>query len=180
MNNANTGLKDLAKTIGWKLVNDDKGFSIYEYDINLSRYEKLSYIVRILENPDEFEVYEILMTLIKVLPKKLKKKLKKLVSKFKVSDIKNMLEVAVFTVDEYKNATDYAKLKEYGQILGVNIEEKGYKFEYNLKKNKKAEIMSVVELNLPMELAPTLGKLKKLDYKIAFVKNKRMENTDNE
>ena len=173
-------LKDLAKEIGWKLVTDDKGFSMYEYDVVISKYEKLSYVVRILEEPTEFETYEILSTLIKVLPGKLKRKLKKLVSKFKIKDLENMIEVSIFTIQEYKNATDYAKLKEYGKILGVDLEQKGFMFEYKLTKNKKAEIMSIVELNLPMELAPILGKIKKIDYKIAYVKNIRFDNQENE
>lgn len=180
MTKASSNLKELACVIGWKLVNDDKGFSTYEYETTISKYEKLSYIVRILEQPSDVEVYEILATLIKVLPKKLKRKIKKLISKFKLQDLQNMVELAIFAVDEYRNATEYSKLREYGLILGVDIKEIGYPFEYKLRKNKKAEIISIIELKVPMELAPTVGKLKKIDYKIAFVKNSKIANSENE
>ena len=69
-------LKNLADVIGWKLVNEDKGFSTYEYEIEESKYEKISYVIRILDEPNEVEVYEILSTLVKVLPKALKRKTK--------------------------------------------------------------------------------------------------------
>lgn len=180
MKKANESLKDLATVIGWKLVNDDKGFSTYEYEVNVSKYENDSYIIRILDDPNELEIYEILLALIKVLPHRLKRKVNKLIGKFKVEDFGNLAEVAVFTIDEYKKSTDYAKLYEYGKIIGVDIEEKGYGFAYKLKKNKKAEILSVIEFNLPVELAPVLGKIRKIDYKIAYVKNSKNNRTENE
>ena len=178
MSKATSYLKDLATTIGWKLVNDDKGFSTYEYEILISKYEKVSFVVRILDEPTEFEVYEILLTLIRVLPVNVKRKIEKLISKFKAEDFINLLEVAIFTIDEFKKNTDYAKLKEYGILLGVDIEEKGYNFEYRLKKNRKAEIISVIEVNLPIEIAPILGKIKKIDYKIAYLKNNKIKEAE--
>ena len=180
MNKASKSLKALASVIGWKLVNDDKGFSTYEYEISMSKYENVSFVIRILDEPTESEVDEILLTLIKVLPQKLKRSVNKLVGKFKAEDFENLAEVAIFTIEEYKKATEFNKLKEYGQLLGIDIEEKGYSFEYKLKKNKKAEIMSVIELKLPIEIAPTLGKLKKIDYKIAYIKNNRLKDKEND
>jgi len=180
MKKASESLKDLATTIGWKLVNDDKGFSTYEYEVHVSKYENDSYIIRILDDPNELEIYEILLALIKVLPRGLKKKANKLIGKFKIEDISNLVEVAVFTIEEYKKSTDYAKLYEYGRLIGINIEEKGYPFEYKLKKNKRAEILSVIEFNLPVELAPVLGKIRKIDFKIAYMKNSKNQSEDND
>lgn len=180
MKKASECLKDLAKVIGWKLVNEDKGFSTYEYEVSVSKYENDSYVIRILEEPNELEVYELLVALLKVLPHRLKRKVNKLIGKFKTEDFCNFAEVAIYTIEEYKKGTEYAKLYEYGKIVGINLEEKGYNFVYHLKKNKKAEILSVIEFNLPVELAPVLGKIRKIDYKIAYVKNSRNRQSDNE
>ena len=180
MNKASVALKELAKTIGWKLVTDDKGFSLYEFEVHVSKYENDSYIVRILDEPNELEIVEMFYTVTKVLPHKLKVKVRKLINKFKIEDFANMCEIASFTVEEYKKHTDFYKLKEYGLILGVDIEELGYNFEYKLKKHKRSAILSVIEVNLPSELAPILGKIKKLDYKIAYVKNNKNMKVEND
>jgi hypothetical protein len=52
----------------------------------------------------------------------------------------------------------------------VDIEEQGYKFCYDMPKAQKRKILSLIECNLPVELAPTLGKIKKIDYKIGYIK----------
>ena len=180
MNKASKSLKDLANAIGWSLVNDDKGFSTYEFEVHVSKHETDSYIIRILDEPNELEIYEILLALIKVLPRKLKSKVNKLIGKFKIEDFSNLTEVAIFTIDEYKKTTDFAKLYEYGLLIGVDILEKGYTFEYKLKKSKRVEILSVIEFNLPVELAPVLGKIRKIDYKIAYMKNSKNQTNDND
>ena len=173
-------LRDLAKSIGWQLVTDDKGFSLHEFEVHVSKYENDSYIVRILDEPNELEIVEMFYTITKVLPYKLKVKVRKLLNKFKIEDFSNMCEIAIFTVEEFKKHTDFYKLKEYGLILGVDIEALGYTFEYKLKKHKRSEILTVIEVNLPSELAPILGKIRKLDYKIAYVKNNKNMNIDND
>ena len=175
-----TGFKDLAKIIGWELVTEDKGFSTYEFEIEESKYEHLTYVVRILDDPNELEIVEILLSLTKVLPLKLKCKINKLINKIKMDNIANTIELIGFTIEEYKKQTEYSKLREYGRLLGVNIENLGYKFEYKLKKRKRAEILSQIEINLPMEQAPVLGKIKKLDYKIAYIKNKHLGINEND
>ena len=175
-----TSFKELAKVIGWELITEDKGFSTYEFEIEESRYEHLAYVVRILDDPNELEIVEMLYTLTKVLPLKLRCKVMKLINKIKMEDLLNSLELISFTIDEYKKKTDYAKLSEYGRLLGVNIEDLGYLFEYKLKKRKKAEILSQIEIKLPMELAPVLGKIKNIDYKIAYIKNKHLSISENE
>lgn len=173
-------LKDLAGIIGWKLITEDKGFSTYEFEIEESKYEHIAFVVRILDDPNELELIEILLTLIKVLPIKLKNKINKLINKLNMENLLNSLELIGFTIEEYKKQTEYAKLEEYGRLLGVDIQKQGYLFEYVLKKRKRAEILSQIELNLPMELAPVLGKIKKTEYKIAYIKNRKIKIIDNE
>ena len=36
-----------------------------------------------------------------------------------------------------------------------------------------AEIIAKIENNVPIEIAPELGRIKKIDYKIAYMKNRR-------
>lgn len=174
------GLKEIAKVIGWELITEDKGFSTYEFEIEESKHEHLAYVVRILDDPNELEVIEILLTLTKVLPFKLKCKVNRIINRLKLEDLSNTMELICFTVDEYKKKTDYAKLRRYGHLLGVDIEAGGHKFEYKLKRRKKAEILSQIEIALPMEIAPVLGKIKNIDYKIAYIKNKHLAVNDSE
>lgn len=168
------GLKEIAKVIGWELITEDKGFSTYEFEIEESKHEHLAYVVRILDDPNELELIEILLTLTKVLPFKLKCKINRLINRLKIEDLINTMELICFTIDEYKKKTQYAKLSAYGMLLGVDIEKSGYKFEYKLKRGKKAEILSQIEIALPMEVAPMLGKIKNIDYKIAYIKSKHL------
>ena len=173
-------LKELAKVIGWQLVNEDNGFCNFEYEIHVSKHENDLYVVRILDEPNELETRELLIAILKVLPYKLKRKVDKLLSKFKMEDFANLIEVVCFTIEEYRKATDFAKLEEYGKLLGVDITNLGYKFEYKLKRLTRSEILSQIEVHLPMELAPILGKIKKLDYKIAYIKNNKIKAEENE
>lgn len=173
-------LKELASVIGWSPVNEDKGFCIFEYEVHVSKHENDLFIVRILDEPNELETRELLSAILKVLPYKLRKKTNKLLSKFKMEDFSNLTEVVSFTIDEYRKSTEFAKLQEYGRLLGVKIDELGYKFEYKLKKNTRSEILSQIEIKLPMEIAPVLGKIRKLDYKIAYIKNNRIKADENE
>ena len=68
-------------------------------------------------------------------------------------------------------------LKEYGDLIGVDIEEHGYYFSYKIPKKKYLKSISLVESKLPVEDAPIIGKIKKLEYKISYIKqNKNFEN----
>ena len=164
----------LAQVIGWQKVNDDKGYTLYEYRKAVNKFEEVSHLVKLLDDPTDLEVYEMLLTLKNVLPFKLQCKLNKIIRNVKISSLPQIVEVISFTVEEYKQSTAYAKLQQYGALLGVNLEELGYKFMYHIPRNLKAEILSKIELNLPMELAPTVGKIKKIDYKIAFLKKQKI------
>ena len=164
-------LHNLASTIGWEIVNLDEGFINYEYIVRVGEIESLSHIVRISENPDPEYFSQTFEALIEVLPRKLQRKLHKLI---KHSSVKESLEVIIFTVEEYKQKTDFYKLCTYGQLLGIDLYKEGYTFEYVLPKKKKVKILSRIESEVPMEMAPVLGKIKKLEYKIGYLKNKSL------
>ena len=164
-------LHNLASAIGWEIVNVDEGFINYEYVLKVGEIESLSYIVRISENPAPEYFSETFDALVQVLPKKLKKKLYKLV---KNSNVKESLEVVIFAVEEYRQKTDFYKLYTYGELLGIDLYKEGYAFQYSLSKKQKTKILSRIESNLPMELAPVMGKIKKLDYKIGYLKHKSL------
>lgn len=166
-------LTEMAEIIGWTKVNDDAGFVLYEYTKTESKYEKISFIVRILDNPNEQEQYIILNSLINVLPWKLKRNINKITKNFRAKDYGKIIEVLTYTIDEYKSKTEYSKLREYGLLVGVDIVDLGYPFEYKIIKSKKNTILAKIESYLPMEVLPTIGKIKKIEYKIAYVKNKK-------
>lgn len=173
-------LRDLAETIGWEFVNDDLDFTVYEYTHRVSKYEEISHIARIYEKPTEIMLYDILQTLKKVLPRKLKKKIDKILKNIRIEDLPNVVEVVKFAIEEYKAKTDYAKLQEYGKLAGVDIEAMGYKFKYSLKKREILEVTAKIENKLPMEYGPALGRIKKLDYKIAYLKSNKNRTEDKE
>ena len=162
-------LHNLASTIGWEIVNVDEGFVNYEYVLKIGDIESLSYIVRISDNPTEEYFSRTFEALIQVLPKKFQKKLYKLI---KNSNVKESMEIIIFAVDEYRQKTDFYKLYTYGLLLGVDLYKEGYAFEYVLSKKEKTKILARIEQELPMELAPVLGKIKKLDYKIGYLKHR--------
>ena len=162
-------LHELASAIGWEIVNVDEGFINYEYILKIGDIDSLSYIVRISENPTDEYFEETFEALIQILPKKLQKKLYKLI---KGSTVKDSMEILIFAIDEYRQKTDFNKLYNYGLLLGVDLLKEGYVFEYELTKKEKVKILSRIESELPMELAPVLGKMKKLEYKIGFLKNR--------
>ena len=164
-------LHDLASTIGWEIVNVDEGFINYEYIVRAGQIESLSYIVRISENPTQEYFFQTFEALVQVLPKKLQKKLRKLI---KNSNVKESLEVLIFAVDEYKQKTDFHKLYTYAQLLGIDLYKEGYVFEYDLSRRQKVKLLTRIESELPMEYAPVVGKIRKLDYKIGYVKNKNL------
>lgn len=162
-------LHNLASTIGWEIVNVDEGFINYEYVLKTGEVESLSYIVRISEDPSETYFKETFDALIQILPKKFQRKLRKLI---KNSNIKESLEVVIFAIEEYRQKTDFHKLYTYGLLLGVDLYKEGYTFVYELSKKERTKILARIESELPMELSPILGKIKKLEYKIGYLKNK--------
>lgn len=163
-------LIELAEAIGWKRVADDKGFISYEYKKDVSRTESVTYLLRIFEQQTNEDFFQTLFIINNVLPNELKKKVKKITKKIKPEDIAGVVEVLKFAIDEHKKKTTYTKLKNYGEMLGVDIEKLGYTEEYETSRRKELEILAKIESKLPMELAPEVAKIRKIDYKVAYVR----------
>ena len=64
-------------------------------------------------------------------------------------------------------------LKEYGDLVGVNIEDYGYYFTYNMSNKKYRQILSLIESKLSVNEAPIVGKIKRIEYKIGYMKQNR-------
>lgn len=173
-------LKELATTIGWVEVNEDKDYNVFEYNFQQNKYEKVTHVVKIYHSPTANELYDIIQALRRVLPKKLRKKIDKVVHKFKLETIENLTDLIKFEVDEFIAKSEYAKLDEYAKLLGTSLKELGYQYKYELTKSERAEILTKVENKLPIEKAPILGKMKKTDYKIAYIKNQKNKLQDKE
>ena len=165
-------LNELATKVGFEVVNVDDGFINYEYNERVSGVESISYIIKVADKATKSEQLLTFEAIVNVLPKKLKKRVKKLTKNSDVSEEKN-IELVMFAVDEFRSKSDYSKLKDYGMLLGVDIEKLGYNFKYFLNKKEYNEILSKIESALPMEYAPVLGKIKKIDYKIGYIKNNK-------
>lgn len=165
-------LNELATKVGFEVVNVDDGFINYEYNERISGVESVCYIIKVVDKATVSEQLLTFEAIVNVLPKKLKKKIYKLTKHSDVAEEKN-LELVMFAVDEFKSKSDYSRLKEYGLLLGVDIEKLGYNFKYFLNKKEYNEILSKIEQALPMEYAPVLGKIKKIDYKIGYIKNNK-------
>ena len=165
-------LNELACKVGFDVVNVDDGFINYEYNERVSGVESISYIIKVMDKPTKADQLLTFEAIVNVLPKKLKRKVNKLIKHSDVSEDKS-IELIIFAVDEFKAKSDYSKLRDYGLLLGVDIVKLGYNFKYFLNKKEYNEILSKIEQALPMEYAPILGKIKKIDYKIGFIKNNK-------
>ena len=163
-------LVELAEAIGWKRVAQDKEFTSYEYKKDVSRSESVTYLLRIFDKMESEDFYATLFIINNVLPKSLKKKIKKITKHIQPDEIAGVVEVIKFAIDEHKKKTVYAKLDAYGKMLGVDIEKFGYAPEYETNKRRAAEIVAKIERALPMEMAPEVGKIKKIEYKMAYVR----------
>lgn len=165
-------LQNIATLVGYEVVNVDDGFTNYEYHQKLASFESLSYLITIKDELSFDEMKITLYAIIDVLPKGLKKKIYKLTKKFDKNNKQNILDLVYYTIEEYKMKTPYQKLYEYGQLVGVDLEKHNYFFDYDLSKKEQKQILALIESSLPLELAPVLGKIKKIDYKIGFMKNR--------
>lgn len=166
-----SSLHDLAIAVGFEVVNVDEGFTNYEFIQNISGIENVSYLIKVVDKPS-MENFELTFhAIINVLPRKLKKRIYKLIKHSKLGEDDKALELVLFAVEEFKTKSDYYKLKEYGKLVKVDIEKLGYEFAYNLTKKDIKAIVAKIEQAIPMEYAPALGKIKRIEYKIGFVKN---------
>lgn len=173
------GLHKLAKAIGWTKVNDEADYSLYEYRRQLSPKEGVVNVVRIYNEMTTDEFLETLYILKNVLPKRLLKRVNKVTNKLKPEDISGALDAVCFAIDEYKSKCEYTKLFEYGALVGVDLKAMGFNFEYEISKKMKNQILTIIETNLPMEDAIILARMKKLDYKIGYLKShKHLKETE--
>ncbi len=167
-------LHELATKVGFEVVNVEDGYTNYEYNEKVSGVESISYIIQVVDDASSDRAQLTFDAIINVLPKKLKKRIYKLVKHSNITADEKSLELVMFAIDEYKAKCDYNKLKEYGELLGVDIEKMGYAFTYNLSKKDAKAMLAKIERALPMEYAPILGKIRKIDYKIGYVKNNKI------
>lgn len=166
-----SNLHDLALKVGFEVVNVEDGYTDYEYAEKVSNVESVSYIIKVVDDDDEGNVRMTFDAIVNVLPKKLKKRIYKLIKHSNISADEKAVELVCFAVDEFRAKCTYSKLKEYGDLLNVDIEKLGYHFTYNMNKKDAKACMAKIEQALPMEKAPILGKIKKLEYKIGYLKN---------
>ena len=166
----NVDLHHLAETVGWQATYVDEGYAGYEYIQKVKNIESLCHVLKLYDDLN-YETYtQTFEAIISVLPKELYKKIKKLTKKSDPENIANVIDLVCFEVETYRQNTIYNKLFTYGNLLGIDITENGYFFEYETNKKMARQILSMIESYLPIDLAPVLGKIKKIDYKIGYVK----------
>ena len=167
---AKIDLHKFALTVGFEVVCVDENYTNYEYMVRIRDIESMSYVLQIKNNIEFSDVDEILQSIIIVLPRKLKRKVQKLMKHRDENNIDNIIDLLCYTVSEYRAKTEYSQLKEYGDLVGVNIEDNGYYFTYKLSKEKYRKIVSLIESKLSIEQAMVIGKIRKIEYKIGYVK----------
>jgi len=174
---AKIDLHKLALTVGFEVVCVDDDYTNYEYMVRIRDIESMSYVLKIKNVIDFSDVDDILQSIIIMLPTDLRRKIKKLTRKKDEENIDNILDLVCFTIEEYKSKTQYNLLKEYGELVGINIEDYGHYFTYTLSKKSFNKILTLIESKLSVEIAPIVGRIKKIEYKIGYLKqNKGMEN----
>lgn len=167
---AKIDLHKLALAVGFEVVCVDEEYTDYEYMVRIRDIESMSYILKIKNDIRYEDVDEILQSIIIMLPADLRKKIRKLTKKKDEKNVENIIDLVCYTVEEYKNKTQYSLLKEYAGLVGVNLEEHGYFFTYNLPKKTYNKILSLIESKLSVEIAPIVGKIKKVEYKIGYLR----------
>lgn len=167
---ARIDLHKLALTAGFEVVCVDDEFTSYEYMIRIRDIESMSYVLNIKNHVEFIDVDNILQSIIIVLPAELRKKIRKLTKKKDENNIDNIIDLLCFTIEEYKSKTRYNLLKEYADLVGVNLEEYGYYFTYKMSKKKYKSIMALIESKLSIDEAPIIGKIRNIEYKIGYMK----------
>jgi len=170
---AKIDLHKLALIVGFEVVCVDEDYTNYEYMIRLRDIESMSYILKIKNDIMYADVDNILQSIIIVLPTNLRRKIKKLIKKKDENNIENVIDLLCYTIAEYKSKTPYCLLKEYAEYVGVDIEKHGYYFTYKLSKANYRKILSLIESKLSVDEAPIVGKIRKIEYKIGYMKQNR-------
>ncbi len=173
---AKIDLHKLALIVGFEVVCVDDDFTNYEYMIRIRDIESMSYILKIKNEIEYPDVDNILQSIIIVLPSELRRKIKKLMRKKDEKNIENIVDLLCYTISEFKAKTKYSVLKAYADVVGVDIQKFGYYFTYKMSKNTYRKILSLIESVLPVEDALVVGKIKKIEYKIGYIRqNKKAE-----
>ena len=173
---AKIDLHKLALIVGFEVVCVDDDYTNYEYMVRLRDIESMSYILKIKNDITFSDFDHILQSIIIVLPNQLKNKIRKLVRKKDENNIDNLVDLLCFTISEYKSKTRYSLLKEYGELAGIDIEKYGYYFKYTMSKKLYRKILSLIESRLTIDDALVVGKIRKIEYKIGYLKqNKKTE-----
>ena len=168
-------LHELATAVGFEIVNVDDGFINYEFNEKISNIENVSYIVQVADSMPKEKYLLTFEAIVDVLPKKFRKRIYKIIKHTDIFEDEKINEVLLFAINEYRLHCPYNKLKEYGGLLDIDIEKLGYNFTYNLSKKDAKALLAKIEQALPMELSPVLGNIKKIDYKIGYLKNINIE-----
>lgn len=169
-------LHKLALTVGFEVVCVDDDYTNYEYMVTLRDIESMSYVLKIKNEIAYSDVENILQSILLVLPTRLRLKVKRLARKRDEGNIDNIIDLLCFTIAEYRNKTKYNALKEYGMLVGIDIEKHGYFFTYKMTKKKYSDALALIESKLDVNDALVLGKMKKIEYKIGYLKqNKKAE-----
>ena len=170
---AKIDLHKLALTVGFEVVCVDDDYTNYEYMVRLRDIESMSYVLQIKNKITYSEVDDILQSIILVLPTRLRLKIKRLARKRDENNIDNIIDLLCFTISEYKSKTKYSLLKEYGDLVGVDIEKHGHYFNYKMSNKKYYEILALIESKLELNDALVLGNIKKIEYKIGYLKQNK-------
>ena len=165
-------LLELAKVIGWASIQEEDGFINLEYTQRVNEYEAMKHIFKLGDIESNEEFLDAMGSIIEVLPKKLKKKIFKLTKESDFEKKDDLIDLITFTIEEYKVQSEFTKLNEYASLLGLNLEKMGYYYSYEITKKQRNEILAKIESYLPIELLPQVGKMKKTEYKIGFVRTK--------
>ncbi len=174
---ARIDLHKFALTVGFEVVCVDEDYTSYEYMVRIRDIESMSYVLQIKNKIEFSDVDDILQSIIIVLPIKLRRKIQKLFRRRDEETIDSTIDLLCYTVAEYKNKTSYSQLKEYGELVGINIEDFGYYFNFKLSKEKRRKIIALIESKLSVEEAPIVGRIRKIEYKIGYMKQHKTQET---
>lgn len=165
-------LLELAELIGWQNIHEDDGLVSLEYLQRINDVESLKHIIKLNLGETNESFLDAFGSIIEVLPKKLKKTIFKLTKQSSLDKKDDLLDLVSFTIDEFKTQSEFKKLNDYALLLGVDLANMGYNFSYELTKKQRSAIIAKIESVLPLEILPQVGKIKKTEFKIAYVKTR--------
>ena len=165
-------LLELAELIGWQKTGEENGQFNLEYLQRINEIESLKHVVMLKTKLTDAEFLDVFGSIIAVLPKKLKKTIFKLTKQSSLDKKDDLLDLVSFTIEEFKAQSEFKKLTDYAEVLGVDLAKLGYGYSYELTKKQRSEIIAKIESVLPLEILPIVGKIKKTEFKMAYVKTR--------